>query len=61
MSFLLGALGGIGRSLLASAGGYLLDKAKPWISKIGSALQSRIGNIKIGPTSADHSVGQALS
>lgn len=38
MSFLLGALGSIGRGLLTSAGGYLLDKAKPWLSKLGSTF-----------------------
>lgn len=37
MSFLLGALGGVGRALLPAAGGFLLDTIKSFIPTARSA------------------------
>ena len=35
MSFLLNALGNVGKSMLGAAGGYLFKKAQPTLGRIG--------------------------
>lgn len=43
MSALLGALGAVGGGLIKKAGGYLFDKAKPLLGRIGSYFTKAFG------------------